>query len=230
MTKKNKPIPINKSKMKNKVKTKPREKKKNQKMTERPSYPNKKRNRKEANLEDPNPNQHLEDEEQGEDKAEGEEEEREDDGTAIIYEQETELQGSKLGRSARESRPLSRLKPNMSGESYLQKDDKTKKKVMFAEDELKQLEYCHNLVSQLKAEKEQIIEYGSSQAMVIARFIQDIRMNVKQHGSSFTQQYILQKGLKVFGKQGHQASKREIDQLHKRTCFAPLKVKDMKPS
>jgi hypothetical protein len=51
-TKENKPIPINLSKMKNKVKTKKREKKKNQKMTERPSYPNKKRNCKEANLED----------------------------------------------------------------------------------------------------------------------------------------------------------------------------------
>jgi hypothetical protein len=51
-TKKNRPIPINILKMKNKVKTKPREKKKNQKMTERLSYPNKKWNCKEANLED----------------------------------------------------------------------------------------------------------------------------------------------------------------------------------
>jgi hypothetical protein len=48
-----------------------------------------------------------------------------------------ESQGSKLGRSARESRPVSRLKPNMSGKSYLQRDDKTKKKVMFAEDKTK---------------------------------------------------------------------------------------------
>jgi hypothetical protein len=121
-TKENKPIPINISKMKNKAQTKPREKKKNQKTTERPSYPNKKRNRKEANLE----------------------------------------------RSARESQPVSRLKPNMSGKLYLQKDDKTRKKVMFAEDKLKQLECCHNLVLQVKPEKEQIIEYGSSQAMLIA--------------------------------------------------------------
>jgi hypothetical protein len=125
---------------------------------------------------------------------------------------------------------VSRLEPNMSGKSYLQKVDMTKKKVVFAEDELKQLEYCHNLVSQVKPEKEQIIEYGSSQAMLIVRFIQDITMNVNQHGASFAQQYILQKGLKVFGKQGHEASKKEIDQLHRRTCFAPLKVKDMNPS
>jgi hypothetical protein len=39
----------------------------------------------------------------------------------------------------------------------------------------------------------------------------------------------LQKGLKVFGNKGHEASKKEIDQLHRRTCFAPLKVKEMKP-
>jgi hypothetical protein len=36
--------------------------------------------------------------------------------------------------------------------------------------------------------------------------------------------------MKVFGNKGHKASKKEIDQLHRRTCFAPLKVKEMKPS
>jgi hypothetical protein len=138
---------------------------------------------------------------------------------AVVSKQETELQGSKLRRSARESRPVSRLEPSMSGKSYLQNDKKTKKKVMFAEDELKQLEYCHNLVSQVKPDKEQIIEYGSCQAMLVVRFIQDITMNVNQHGASFAQQYILQKGLKVFGKKGHEASKKEINQLHKRMCL-----------
>jgi Reverse transcriptase (RNA-dependent DNA polymerase) len=118
----------------------------------------------------------------------------------------------------------------MSGKSYLQNDKKTKKKVAFAEDELKHLEYCHNLVCQVKPEKEKTIEYASCQAMLIARFIQDIMMNVNQHGASFAQQYMLQKGLKVFGEKGHDALKKEIDQLHKRTCFAPLKVKEMKPS
>jgi hypothetical protein len=121
-----------------------------------------------------NPNQHREDKEQGNDEAKGEEEEPEDNRTAVISKQEMELQGSKLRRSARESRPVSRLKPNMSGKLYIQKDNKTKRKVVFAEDELKQLEYCHNLVSQVKPEKEQITEYGSSQAMLIARFIEDI--------------------------------------------------------
>jgi hypothetical protein len=164
------------------------------------------------------------------DEAEGDEEEPEDDGTAIISERETDSKGSELRRSTRESRPVSRLEPNMSGKSYLQNYKKIMKKVAFAEDELKQLEYCHNLVCQVKAEKEKIIEYGSCQVMLIARFIQDITMNVNQHGASFAQQYMLQKGLKVFGEKGHDASKKEIDQLHKRTCFAPLKVKEMKPS
>jgi hypothetical protein len=35
--------------------------------------------------------------------------------------------------------------------------------------------------------------------------------------------------LKVFGNKGHKASIKEIDQLHKRKCFAPVKVKEMKP-
>jgi hypothetical protein len=87
---------------------------------------------------------------------------------------------------------------------------------------LKQLEYCHNLVSQVKPSEEQTIEYGSNQVMLIARFIQDITRNANEHGASFAQQYILQKGLKVFGNKGHKASKEEIDQLHRRTCFAPL--------
>jgi hypothetical protein len=167
-------------------------------------------------------NQHREDEEE-------DEPEPEDDGNAVISEQETDSQGSKLRRSTRESRPVLRLEPSMTGKSYLQKEKKILKKVTFAEDKLRQLDYCHNLVSKVKPEKEKTIEYGSCQAMLIARFIQDITMNVNQHGASFAQQYILQKGLKVFGQKGHEASKKEIDQLHKRTCFAPLRVKEMKP-
>jgi hypothetical protein len=169
-----------------------------------------------------NPNQHREDEGQGEDEAK-EEEESEDNRNAVVSEQETDSQGSQLRRSTRESRPVSRLEPNMSGKSYLQNDKKTIKKVAFAEDELKHLEYCHNLVCQVKPEKEKIIEYGSCQAMLIARFIQDIMMNNNQHRASFAQQYMLQKGLKVFGEKRHDTSKKEIDQLHKRTCFAPLR-------
>jgi hypothetical protein len=82
----------------------------------------------------------------------------------------------------------------------------------------------------VKPREEQTIEYGSCQAMLIARFIQDITKDVNEHGASFALQYILQIGLKVFGNKGHKASKKEIDQLHKITCFSPLKVKEMKPA
>jgi hypothetical protein len=117
----------------------------------------------------------------------------------------------------------------MSGKSYMQ-NGKKKRRVSFAEDEMRQLEYCHNLVAQVKPDEEKILDYGSNKAMLIARFIQDITMNVNKHRVSFAQQYMLQKELKVFGNKGHEASMKEIDQQHKRKCFPPLKVKEMKPS
>jgi hypothetical protein len=121
------------------------------------------------------------------------------------------------------------LEPNMTGKLYIQ-NNKRKKRVSFAKDELRQLEYCHNLVAQVKPDEEMKIEYGSDEAMLIARFIQDITINVNEHGASFAQQYMLQKGLKVFGNKGYEASMKEINRLHKRTCFSPLKVKEMKHS
>jgi hypothetical protein len=124
---------------------------------------------------------------------------------------------------------VERLEPSMSSKLYVQ-NDKKKRKVSFAEDELRQLEYCHNLVAQVKPDEEMNIEYVSDEAMLIARFIQDITMNVNEHRASFAQQYMLQKGLKVFGNKGHKALMKEINQQHKRTCFAPLKVKEMKHS
>ena len=41
------------------------------------------------------------------------------------------------------------------------------------------------------------------------------------------QQYILQKGLKVFKEKGVQATKKEADQLHGREAFAPIDVAEM---
>jgi hypothetical protein len=96
---------------------------------------------------DDNPNQQLEQDEvvynnQAKD-------DNEDKGTAVISEQESDSRGSKLRSSTRTSRPVSRLEPNMSGKLYMQ-DDKKKRIVSFAEDKLRQLEYCHNLVLQVR--------------------------------------------------------------------------------
>jgi hypothetical protein len=124
---------------------------------------------------------------------------------------------------------VERLEPNMTGKSYIQ-NNRRKKRVSFAKDELRQLEYCHNLVAQVKPDEEMNIKYVSDETMLIARFIHDITINVNEHRASFAQQYMLQKGLKAFGNKGHEALMKEIDQLHKRTCFAPLKAKEMKHS
>jgi hypothetical protein len=166
--------------------------------------------------EEDDPNQHRE-----QDKIENKEQnkqESKDEGTAIPSEPESDSQTSDVRRSTRTSRPVEQLEPNMTGKSYIQ-NNKRKKRVLFAKDELRQLEYCHNLVAQVKPDEEMNIEYGSNKAMLIARFIQDITMNVNEHRASFAQQYMLQKGLKVFGNKGHKASMKEIDQLHKRTCL-----------
>jgi hypothetical protein len=53
---------------------------------------------------------------------------------------------------------VERLKPSMSGKLYVQ-NDKKKRRVSFAEDELIHLEYCHNLVAQVKPDEEMSIEY-----------------------------------------------------------------------
>jgi hypothetical protein len=177
--------------------------------------------------EEDNPNQHQEQDEIEHDNQD--EEESKDEGTAVISQLESDSQASEVRRSTKTGRPVEQLEPNMSVKLYMQ-NNKKKRRVSFAEDELRQLEYCHNLVAQVKPDEEMIIEYGSNKVMLLARFIKDITMNVNKHGASFAQQYMLQKGLKVFGIKGHEALMKEIDQLHKRTCFAPLKVKEMKPS
>jgi hypothetical protein len=176
--------------------------------------------------EEDSPNQHQEQDEIEHDNQD--EEESEDNRTAVISKPKSNSQTSEVRRSTRTSQPVERLKPNMSSKLYMQ-NNKKKRRVSFAEDKLRQLEYCHNLVAQVKPDEEMILEYGSNKVMLIARFIQDITMNVNKNGASFAQQYMLQKGLKVFGNKGHEASMKEIDQLQKRTCSAPLKAKEMKP-
>jgi hypothetical protein len=121
---------------------------------------------------------------------------------------------------------VERLEPNMSVKLYTQ-NNKKKRRVSFAEDKLRQLEYCHNLVAQVKPDEEMIVEYGSNEAMLIARFIQDITMNVNKHGASFAQRYMLQKGLKVFGNRGHEASMKEINRsTTQENVFCTMKRKE----
>ena len=126
-------------------------------------------------------------------------------------------------RSTRETKPIERLEPAMTGKSYAQQ----KRQVTFKADEERQLEYCHNLVVQTKPDPSQSKEYNPQDAMLMARLIYDLNNKVVREGASFAQQYLLNKGLKVFGQKGHDASMKEMDQLHRRSCFTPASIKKM---
>jgi hypothetical protein len=91
-----------------------------------------------------------------------------------------------------------------------------------------QLEYCHNLIAQTKPNESK--EYNPSDAMLMARLINDLNINIMEKGASFAQQYLLNKVIKVFGQRGCDASKKEMDQLHRRSCFTPISVAEMTPT
>lgn len=66
--------------------------------------------------------------------------------------------------------------------------------------------------------------YDQKTAKVYARVITDINNITTTKGSSFAQQYILQKGLAEYGEEGKKATTKELDQLHCRNCFTPIDV------
>ncbi len=111
----------------------------------------------------------------------------------------------------------------MSGKSYMQEQ----KKVNFECGAEQELEYHHNLITQNKPVEGQSKEYSPSDAMLMARLIYDLNTRVVREGASFAQQYLLNKGLKIFGQKGRDASKKEMDQLHRRSCFTPKSIVDM---
>ena len=70
------------------------------------------------------------------------------------------------------------------------------------------------------------VEYTPNLAQVIRQMMVDINGSITRRGldivESFAQQYILEKGLKKFGTKGEQAAYKEMEQLHKHTCFTPI--------
>ena len=58
-------------------------------------------------------------------------------------------------------------------------------------------------------------EYNPQLAMVIARCMTDINMRTHTEEKCFGQQYILQKGMKLYGEAGTKAAHNELVQLHK---------------
>ena len=66
-------------------------------------------------------------------------------------------------------------------------------------------------------------------APVIAMVMSQIQAKVAAKGVSLGQQYIFRKGLKVFGEKGKEAANKELDQLHKQTCFQSVDISSLSP-
>jgi hypothetical protein len=101
-------------------------------------------------------------------------------------------------RWTRETRPIERLEPKMSGKSYMQKQ----KKVNVECDAEQELEYHHHLITQNEPDEGQSKECSPSDAMLMARLIYDLNTRAVREGASFAQQCLLNKGLKIFGQKG----------------------------
>ena len=81
------------------------------------------------------------------------------------------------------------------------------------------LEHNHNIIHQTA----QKVEYTETEAQVMGMIIGTLREYC------FAQQYLVNKGLKIFGKRGRAAVIKEMKQLHDRTCFEPISIKDLTP-
>ena len=67
-------------------------------------------------------------------------------------------------------------------------------------------------------------------APIMAQVITNLNLESSTSGVCFAQQYIYKHGLKKFKERGKEAAYKEIDQLIRRTCFAPIDVKNLTAS
>ena len=82
------------------------------------------------------------------------------------------------------------------------------------------LQARHHLYEQGVSEHQKE-EYDSRLAGIVAFIMHSLKEKIgsdTDRGNSFAQQYILQKGLKIFGARGDAAAKKEAKQLHDRVC------------
>jgi uncharacterized protein YfcZ (UPF0381/DUF406 family) len=94
------------------------------------------------------------------------------------------------------------------------------------EEEVRHKECLHNIVMQGEVDPSHNFEYTSVEAYLMAFFMNHYNQ-VQRYDKCFSQQYMLEKGLKVFKEKGAAASFKEIKQQHDRICFRPLSVKSM---
>jgi len=114
-------------------------------------------------------------------------------------------------RSGRQRKEINRLDPDPTKKSYFN----------CTPEEKAQLEQAHNIFGYRKHNpsdemSKMDLEYDADRAPVWAMFIKRLCEMFGEHGYAFSQQFLLEKGLKFFGKRGQEAAKKEMDQLYKR--------------
>ena len=87
-----------------------------------------------------------------------------------------------------------------------------------------QAKRCHNIITQSK--KSEII-YEDYEAIILCHIMQMISESMEGQETSLAQQYVLEKGLKIFKERGEKSVHKEMKQLDDRTCYLPLMVQDM---
>ena len=105
------------------------------------------------------------------------------------------------------------LKTRIKGKELLrQKKPERKKSVQFMMDKASDkewLEYYHNLLTQSVPDGK-IKEYHPEVGRLIVRCIDNLRKGCVAGGASFAQQYLMKKGLKVFGEKGKRQQQRKL--------------------
>ena len=125
-------------------------------------------------------------------------------------------------RSTRTRAAPINLVPNMKGQSYAMKKINIKvkrdiKKELKIPRKKKLREEHYNLLTQgIRTEKD-CLEYTNLEGMIMAIFMTHTNERTEiGNFKSFSQQYQLGKGLKLFGDRGHEASVSDLEQLHHR--------------
>ena len=136
----------------------------------------------------PTINDGEEDEENNDEQQVEQEVDNEDEEEQPETEQPTE---PATGRSTRVRKEVDRLNLNMHGET-------TKSNEMQVKFLDKELEYKHNLFTEVSPNPHADVEYSRDQVLLIAKTMVDFNCNGTTNKWSFGQQHILQKGLKLF--------------------------------
>ena len=134
----------------------------------------------------------------------------EEETTDENEEAEEQSQQNDEGRPVRNRKPNIMFSPQMKGQT-------------------------HDKQTHIMVDESQAIEYDRDVAQYAANFLtalqnRIVRSKPKQKGNSFLVTYSLKKGLEKFKDQGYNAARGEMEQLHDRKCWQPIKPSELQGS